>query len=233
MIYMSVAMEKIPLEDRPRERFLKVGVENLSNEELLSILLKTGFKGQSVQAVSRELLYQLGGMEHFQNVTMSYLTKTKGIGKIKAMELLTAIELGKRIFYKTESSNLLLKTPADIYEKMRYLFVGKKQECFYCLYFNTKQELIERKLLFMGTVNRSLVHPREVFKEAYLNSASAIVCLHNHPSNDLTPSQEDKRLTKALVEIGELNGIPVVDHIIVGDYGYYSFYEHHLLERHL
>lgn len=85
----------------------------------------------------------------------------------------------------------------------------------------------------MGTVNRSLVHPREVFKEAYLNSASAIVCLHNHPSNDLTPSQEDKCLTKALVEIGELNGIPVVDHIIVGDYGYYSFYEHHLLERHL
>ena len=124
-----------------------------------------------------------------------------------------------------DKNKLKLKNAKDIYDEMKYLFYGKKQEYFYCLYFNNKLELIERKLLFMGTINRSIVHPREIFKHAYLNSASSIVCIHNHPSNDIKPSKEDIYLTRQLIEIGKMNGILIADHIIVGDDNYYSFFE--------
>ena len=108
---------------------------------------------------------------------------------------------------------------------MKYQLYNKKQEYFYCLYVNQRKELIERKLLFMGTLNRSVVHPREVFKNAYLCSASGIICVHNHPSGNVNPSREDIRLTNSLVELGQVNGIPIIDHIIIGDNDYYSFYE--------
>lgn len=161
-------------------------------------------------------------------MTIPKLSLIKGIGKVKAMELVCCFELGKRMFLESNKILLpVLKTPSEIWENMRYLFYGKKQEYFYCLYFNHKQQLVERKLLFMGTINKSIVHPREIFKEAYLASASSIVCLHNHPSNDVRPSKEDIHFTNSLVEIGKIQGIPVVDHIIVGETGYYSFYENH------
>jgi DNA repair protein RadC len=109
------------------------------------------------------------------------------------------------------------------------LFLGVKQELFYCLYLNNKNYVIERKLLFMGTINRSVVHPREIFKNAYLCSASGIICIHNHPSGDVTPSLEDKRLTKALVDISRIQNIPILDHVIIGEDNYFSFMEKGLL----
>ena len=118
-----------------------------------------------------------------------------------------------------------------IYENNKHLFLDKKQEYFYCLYLNEKKELIERKLLFMGTVNKSLVHPREIFKEAYLLSASSIICMHNHPSGNPNPSTDDIVLTSSLLEIGKIQKIPIVDHIIFGSNSYYSFYENNNLER--
>ena len=119
-----------------------------------------------------------------------------------------------------------LTSPEEIYKYTKYLFHDKKQEYFYALYFNNKQQLLNTKLLFIGTINQSITHPREVFKEAYLLSASSIICLHNHPSNDTTPSKADITFTKALIEIGKIQNIPILDHIIVGDDNYYSFYEH-------
>lgn len=142
------------------------------------------------------------------------------------MELLAAIELGKRIYLNPTEKLLKMNNPAKIYSASRYLFKDKKQELFYCFYLNNKQELIERKLLFMGTINCSTTHPREIFKEAYKVSATSIICLHNHPSNDLTPSKADIAFTDQLVKIGQLQGIPVLDHLIIGDDSYYSFYEH-------
>ena len=152
--------------------------------------------------------------------------KIKGIGEVKAIELLASIELGKRILLKDVKKLEILDNPKIIWESSRYLLNDKKQEYFYCLYFDNKQRLIERKLLFMGTINRSITHMREIFKEAYKLSASSIVCIHNHPSNDVTPSKEDIKFTKNLFKTGELQGIPVADHIIIGDDSYYSFYEH-------
>ncbi len=217
---------EIPISERPRERLLSEGCDKLSNEELLSIILKTGTKNKSVKDLSLEVLKEYGSISNLKNISFGQLLRIKGIGKVKAIELIATIEIGKRIFLcNNVKNNKRLTSSKDIWEATKYLFYGKKQEYFYCLYFNNKQELIERKLLFMGTINRSVVHPREVFKEAYLHSASSIVCLHNHPSGDVMPSREDIRFTRNLVEIGRMQGIPVVDHIIVSDNNYYSFYE--------
>ena len=220
-------IKDIPFNERPREKLIKYGKENLSDSELLAILLKTGTKGESVLELAIRVLKKLGSLDKLKDVSFDNLKTIKGIGDAKAVELLVLSELSKRIYYK--NSNVLKEkytTPESIYEKNKYLFDNLKQEYFYCLYLNSKKELIERKLLFMGTVNKSITHPREIFKEAYKNSASSIVCLHNHPSNDLCPSTADINFTKSLMEIGRIQGIPLIDHIIVGDDSFYSFYEH-------
>lgn len=218
-------IKDLPEMERPRERLLLYGVESLSLEELLAIIIKTGTKKHSSKHLAEEIL-SIYGIDGLKDISVNGLCQIEGIGKVKAIEIISAIELGKRIVGNNRlKQKYLLKTSKEIYEFNKYLFTNKKQECFYCLYFNNKQELIERKLLFMGTINRSVVHPREVFKEAYLCSASSIVCMHNHPSGDIRPSLEDKKITNALMEIGRINGIPVVDHLIFGDTSYYSFYD--------
>ena len=218
-------IKEIPKEERPRERLKEVGVENLTNVELLSIILKTGTKNKNVKELSIDILKEYT-MNDLRDISINDLIKIKGIGEVKAIELISAIEFGKRILLKEPKILEKLDNPKEIWKSSRYLFNNKKQEYFYCLYFDNKQRLIERKLLFMGTINRSVTHMREIFKEAYKVSASSIVCLHNHPSNDITPSPEDIKFTRNLLKTGELQGIPVVDHIIIGDDNYYSFYEH-------
>lgn len=223
-------LQEIPLSERPREKLQVDGVQSLSNDELLAILMSTGKSGKNVKDVSLDVIKMCDGIENFKNLTLEQLLKIDGIGVVKASKILSAIELGKRIFLKTPyMGRVKIYTSKDIYNEMKYVFYDQKQEFFYCLYLNNKNEVIERKLLFMGTINRSLVHPREIFKHAYLCSASSIVCVHNHPSGDITPSREDIRLTESLVELGELNAIPVIDHVIVGDESYYSFCDQGML----
>ncbi len=225
---MYYKISEIPASERPRERLINVGVINLSDKELLAILLKTGTKDKDVNTLAMELLNRYENLTKMSNATIQSLLEIKGIGKVKAMELLVAVELGKRIwFHKDSLVGKKMTTAKEIWHNNLYLFVNKNQEYFYCLYFDNKQKLIERKLLFMGTINRSVVHPREIFKEAYLLSASSIVCMHNHPSGDINPSHEDMLFTKNITEIGKMQGIPVIDHIIVTEQGYYSFYERH------
>jgi len=219
-------IKDLPKEERPRERLLEYGVQNLSNEELLSIILKTGSKNHSVKEVALNILTLAGGIEKLVNLSKEQLLEIDGIGLTKAIEIISVVEIGKRIFLNSNQiQKINFRNSYEIYLATKYLFINQKQEYFYCFYLNNKNELIERKLLFMGTINRSLVHPREIFKYAYLSSASSIICMHNHPSGDVTPSREDIRLTNALVEIGKINSIPIVDHLIVSDDGYYSFYE--------
>ena len=218
-------IKDIPTNERPRERLKEVGVENLSDKELLSIILKTGTKDKNVSDLALDILNKYS-LSNLKDITINNLTKIKGIGEVKAIELIASIELGKRIFLKEKPTNKNLTSPKEIYEYTKYLFYDKKQEYFYALYFNNKQQLLNTKLLFIGTINQSITHPREVFKEAYLLSASSIICIHNHPSTDTTPSNADITFTKALIEIGKIQNIPILDHIIVGDDNYYSFYEH-------
>ena len=217
-------IKELPTTERPRERLKEVGVNNLTDKEILSIILKTGTKDKNVNELSLDILnkYKLFDLK---NITINELTSIKGIGEVKAIELLSAIELGKRIFLRDSKKLLKLDNASKIYESSKYLFNGLKQEYFYCYYFNNKQELINKKLIFIGTINSATTHTREIFKEAYLLSASSIVCLHNHPSNDTTPSKADILFTEHLIKTGNIQGIPVLDHIIVGDNNYYSFYD--------
>ena len=218
-------IKDLPANERPRERLLNVGVNNLSDKELISIILKTGTIGKNVEELALDILNSYSLID-LKNITINDLLKIKGIGKTKAIELIASIELGKRIFLKESKKLIKLDNAKSIWEDSKYLFDGLKQEHFYCYYFNNKQELIMRKLMFIGTINNASVHTREIFREAYLLSAATIVCLHNHPSNDTTPSKEDNNFTDKLMRTGFIQGIPVVDHIIVGENSFYSFYEH-------
>lgn len=221
---MSYTIKEIPKYERPRERLKQVGCENLSDKELLSILLKTGTKNKNVTELAIELLKEYS-LTELKDISLSKLIKIKGIGEVKAIELLAAIELGKRIYIKEQKNNKRLKNPKEIFLSIKHLFIDKKQEHFYALYFNNRSELLAGKCLFIGTTNESLVHPREIFKEAYLLSATYIVCIHNHPSNDTTPSTADIKFTESIQKTGEIHGIKVLDHIIFGYNNFYSFYE--------
>lgn len=216
-------VKDLPLLDRPREKMRMVGAQNLSTSELLAIILRTGTKEKSVMEVSYELLSVVGDISNLENTTMEKLCKIKGIGKDKATNILAAIEIGKRIFLEREDSTVILDNTESIFNYSKYFFHGKKQEHFYCLYLDEKKHLIASKLLFIGTINRSIVHPREVFKEAYLLSASAIICIHNHPSGIVWPSPKDVEFTQDLIKIGNIQGIPILDHLIVSEHNYYSF----------
>jgi len=212
-------------EERPRERLLKYGVSNLSNEELLSIILRCGTKNKSVKDLSIDILKEFKTINNLKDATISKLTNISGMGLSKSMVIIASLELGKRIYLSKSDSLVKLNNPESIYEYTKYLFKNKNQELFYCLYFNSKQQLVGEELLFVGTVNRSITHPREIFKYAYLYSATSIICLHNHPSGDTNPSIEDIEFTKAIVDIGIIQKIPILDHIIVSNNNYYSFHD--------
>ena len=221
----KVLIKDIPVLDRPRERFVKYGKEYLSNEELLSIVLKTGVKGYSVKDLSNNILKEIKDITDLREITLNKLITINGIGKVKDITLLSAIELGKRVYENKNNLNIKIYSSKDIYNYIRDKLIYKKQEYFYCLYLDNNNKLIEDKLLFIGTLNKSNVHPREIFKYAYLNNSNKIILVHNHPSNNLLPSKEDISFTKNIIEIGKLQDIHVIDHLIIGNNNYYSFYD--------
>ena len=221
-----INFKNIPESDKPRERLYQYGSENLSDEELISIILKTGTKGMSVKEVSLKLLENVGDIKKLKDIGINTLMGINGIGKVKAIEIKAAIELGRRIYIENNKlGGIILNNSLKIYEYFKDLVGDKKQEYFYTVYVDTKGRYIDKKCLFVGTINNSIVHPREIFKEAYLLSANGIICIHNHPSGDPTPSKEDVMITKKIKEIGMIHGIRLVDHLIVGANSYYSFYE--------
>ena len=227
---MVVRIKELPILERPCERLINNGSESLSNEELMAIIFKTGTKDLSAKELSLNVLKKLDNITYLNDINYNYLTKIKGIGKMKACALLSAIELGKRINTKVLSLNDITFKSADIvFEYFKNKLKNKKQEYFYCIYLDNAKKIIKEKLLFIGTINYSIVHPREVFKEAYLLSASAIICIHNHPSNNLDPSRDDIEITKRLKEIGNILDIKVLDHIIIGTNSYFSFLENDLI----
>ncbi len=190
----------------------------------MSILLKCGTKDLSVKELANNILKQIDNINNLKDINYQNLIKIKGIGKAKACEILASIELGKRINNKINNINQIkIYSSESIFNYYKEKLKDKLQEHFYCVYLDTKNHIIKDKLLFIGTINQSLVHPREVFKEAYLLSATSIICIHNHPSGNVNPSNNDIIITKQLKEVGTLLGINVLDHIIIGKDSYYSF----------
>ena len=222
---MNVRIKDIPKLERPRERLINSGVKSLSDEELLSIILKTGSRNMSVKNLSSYILSSLKGIENLRDINYYDVKKIKGIGDAKACTLVALGEICKRMNRKINTlNNIKLNTPNKVFEFYKNK-VNRIQEHFYCIYLDSSKKVIEEKLLFIGTANYSLVHPRDVFTEACLLNATGVICVHNHPSGEVKPSKEDILLTNRLVEIGRLMGIKVIDHIIIGDDKYYSFLE--------
>ncbi|MBD8068843.1 DNA repair protein RadC [Bacillus sp. PS06] len=173
-----------PVDERPRERMLAEGPESLSNHELLAIILRTGTKEESVLQLSNRLLNQFEGLRLLKEATIEEITSIKGIGPAKAIQIMASVELGRRIGRLQFEDRYVIRSPEDganyLMEEMRFL----SQEHFVCLYLNTKNQVIHKQTIFIGSLNASIVHPREVFKEAFKRSAASIIALHNHPSGD-------------------------------------------------
>ncbi|MFU8793291.1 MAG: RadC family protein [Acholeplasmataceae bacterium] len=216
-------LKEMPKDQRPRERLIEKGVGSLLNEELMAILLRTGTKEQSVLYLARDVLYHLEHLKDLETITHQELMRISGIKLAKATTILAAIELGRRLSQVTYQKEPFIKGPMDVYRLLTDELKLYDQEHFICLYLNTKSQLIAKKTIFIGTINQMIIHPREIFKHAVKYMAAAVLFVHNHPSGDATPSTADIKATKQLKDAGQLMGIDVVDHIIIGADEYYSF----------
>lgn len=213
----------ISLENRPRERLQKHGASVLGDAELLAIILKTGSKGENVIDMSNRLISRYG-VDKLSELSLYELQEIKGIGPAKATAINAMFELNKR--HASAKKNLKKITCAkDVYELMREKLVDLKQEVFAVIYLDAKNQILKEEIVTKGTLDASLIHPREVFRGAIKESAHAIIVVHNHPSGDPNPSEEDKRITEKLFDAGELLNIELLDHVIVGRDGWWGWNE--------
>ncbi len=189
---------------------------------MLSIILRTGTKNKSVKDLSRELLSKYD-IKELSNISYNTLSNIKGIGSVKAVTLLAALEIGKRI--EKDNNIIKIRSSNDIYNYVRYELEDSLQEKFLCIYLNSKNIIITSKVLFIGTVDCSNIYSRDIFREAVKNNASNIILVHNHPSGFTDPSIADIDLTNKLIKLGNFLGIKVLDHLIIGNNNYYSFLE--------
>ncbi len=223
-----LTLKDLPAEERPRERLWKYGPEVLSNAELLAIIIRTGNRNETALALAQRMLSELGqgeGLSFLVDATVEELTKVKGISMAKACAIKAAVELGKRIGGIKSIDKVFIRSPRDVanllMNEMRYL----KKEYFRTIQLNVKNQVLAVEDISVGSLNSSIVHPREVFKGPIRRSSAAIILIHNHPSGDPSPSREDIEVTRRLYEAGKLLGIDVLDHIIIGDGIYTSLKE--------
>jgi len=210
-------------DSRPRERFLKYGKEALSNAELFAILLRTGTQDENVIDMSNRLIGEFG-LDKLFECSLRELQEIKGIGPAKAMQILAIAEISKRQIQSLKPIKHI-KSAEDVFNLFHERLKDEKQECFYVLMLSSKNSIIKEELITRGILDSSIIHPREVFRPAIRNSCSKIILVHNHPSGDPAPSQEDKEITKKLIETGKEIDINVLDHIIIGDGGWWSWKE--------
>ncbi len=225
----SIMIRDLPLEERPREKLKTLGPEALTNAELLAILIRTGNKNESAVQLATRILTRGGGLRNLPDLSLEDLQENRGIGPDKAVTIKAALELGCRLATAPREASGSITNPrqaAELFmEELRY----KKKEYFKILLLNTKNHIISREEISVGSLNASIVHPREIFNIPLRKSASSVILFHNHPSGDPSPSQEDLEVTRRLVEAGNILGIAVRDHIIIGDGCFYSFREKGLL----
>ncbi len=219
----SFTIHDLPISERPRERLQKFGVDALSAQEILSLILGRGIAGESVMVTAQRLLSQFGNLKGIASASVEELSQVKGIGIAKASQIKAAFELANRLEgYSEAGDKPLVKTPEEVVNLVKGRLKGKKKEYFLALLLDTRNQLIKVAEISVGSLDSSIVHPREVFKEAISASAASVIFVHNHPSGDPTASEDDIKLTKRLAEAGEIVGIDVLDHIIITDKKYLS-----------
>ena len=211
--------------EQPREKLEKYGAEKLSNEELLAILLRTGPKGSGVLELSKKTLRQFAGSS-LANVSVEEIKNIHGIGPAKACEIVACFELGRRLLKDKQVA--LILSPRSVWEKMEDVRSSKKEH-FAVFFLDTQNQIIKREIISVGTLNASLIHPREVFEPAVKHVCAHVLLAHNHPSGSLEPSDQDLAVTRRLIDAGRIMGIEIIDHVIVTSTGYSSFKEKNLL----
>ncbi len=228
----DILIKDLPIEERPRERLQKYGAQALSDAELLAVLIRTGTKSESALVLAQRMLKgDIGksGLAYVVDSSVEELSKIKGIGTAKAVQIKAAVELGRRIASYNQRKQVIIKSPLDVkdllMEEMRFL----EKEYFKTILLNVKNHVISVEDISIGSLNSSIVHPREVFKPAIRRSSASILLVHNHPSGDPTPSREDIEVTERLVEAGKILGINVLDHIIIGSDSIISLKEKNLM----
>lgn len=214
-------IKDLPAGEKPRERLLKYGGSHLSNSELLAIILSKGTRNMNVVDMSKHLLSNYNLME-LSRENISELRKIKGIGSAKACQIAACFELGRRLGSFREEQKATVTCAEEVYNRLSPKLKSLKQENLVALYLDTRKRILKEEIIFVGTLDVSIVHPREILKSAIKESASAIIISHNHPSGNSAPSDEDIKITGQMIDAAELVGIPLLDHVIIGDENYTS-----------
>lgn len=223
---IDVKINDIPENERPMERLIKFGADSLSNAELLAILLRTGTRGENIISISTRLLSQVDGLDGLLNISLDDIKKIRGIKTVKACQLMAMTELFKRFnTLRSQRQEYKITSPKDVADLLINEMNSLNQEVLKLILLNTKNIIIGVKDVFKGSLNTSIVHPREIFSEAVKKGSANIIICHNHPSGDPTPSKEDINLTIRIKQCGELMGIGLLDHIIIGNSKYISLKE--------
>lgn len=226
---MNYKIKDLPLDERPREKLKEKGAECLSNEELIAIILRCGNKEESVKDLAIRLVKTLNSYHDLSGITYNDLIKIKGIKEAKAVSLLASIELGRRLATLKPNKKEKITTAEEIYHLFRTKVINLKQEKLFAVFLNTKNEIIGKEVIFIGTQNKSITHPREIFNAAIKYSAVKLILVHNHPTGDVMPSKEDITFTKNIQKIGEMLQIPLIDHLVISENDFFSFFDHHML----
>lgn len=219
-----------PVDERPREKIIKYGVENLTNVELIAVLLRSGSGKITAVDLAKKMLQDFGNLNSLFSRSVNELKRYKGVGTAKAVTLAAVFELAKRISSESIEKRLRISGPKDVFNRYGPFLKDLKQEVFKVLLLSTSNDLMKDVEITKGTLNASLVHPREVFRCAILESAAAIILLHNHPSGNPQPSQEDIQITKQLLQASRIVEITIHDHIIIAGNNFYSFAENNMLK---
>ena len=229
---MNENFSSLPQEDRPYERCIRHGVQSLSNRDLLAVILRTGAKGRNVLELAGDLLKLVPEREGFTGIrrlSLDELSNVKGIGKVKAVQLKCLLEIARRMAREEAGEGTYFTSPSAVANYYMEDLRHEEQEVLLLLMLNQRGRLIKERYMFKGTVNASVISPREIFVEALTSRAVQIILLHNHPSGDASPSQEDLNVTRRIKEAGQLLGIALTDHIIIGEHAYVSLREEHYL----
>jgi len=221
-IQKSFTINDLPKSERPRERLKKFGAEALSTQELLALILKTGVRGESVMVTATRLLSKFGNIKGISEASLEELMEVPGIGLAKASQIKASFELARRKDEPTDKK-ITIKSSKDVVKAVKSQLKDKKKEHFLVLSLDSRNHIINTSDISIGTLNASLVHPREVFKEAIQSLAASVILVHNHPSGEAEPSEGDLQITKRLVEAGKIMSIEVLDHIIIAGNDSFSF----------
>ncbi|HOC22046.1 MAG: DNA repair protein RadC [Chloroflexi bacterium] len=220
-----ITVKEMPEDERPRERLARVGPQALSSAELLAIILRTGVKGENVVTMASRLLAKYGGLAGLARAELAQLGQEHGLGPAKASQLLAALELGRRLMAESPEERFQIRAPQDAANLLIPLIGHQEQEHFVVLYLDTRNRVMDREVLYKGSLNTSLVRIAEVFRGAIRRNCAAIIVAHNHPSGDPSPSPEDVALTRRLVEAGKLVEVEVLDHVVIGQGRFVSLRE--------